>query len=88
MPAIRLENWSMSEDGDAYTPPENRRRRLHGQVYGHPRFADGDQINTSNVLKFDPKERTAKTYSGSEYALGKPCPHYQLWCQEIGKEID
>ncbi len=35
--------------------------RLSGQVYGHPKFADGEAIVTSPVLRLDIPGHTAET---------------------------
>lgn len=56
----RLENWYVG-DGDV----------LYGQVFGDPRFSDGDPIRTSRVVEWDSEKRHAVT-KNTRYILGKP----------------
>lgn len=68
---VRLKNWSVYDDGSYH---------LQGNVYGHPRFDDGDLIDTSRIVsiidKGDHKEIT--TQSGTVYSL---------YADEVGTEI-
>lgn len=71
---IRLKNWSMYAEGNnEFRPPELWNYHLQGNVYGHPRFNDGDPVNTSRIIdivdKGDHKE--AHTRSGTVYCLYK-----------------
>lgn len=71
---IRLKNWSMYAEGNnEFRPPELWSYHLQGNVYGHPRFNDGDPVNTSRIIdivdKGDHKE--AHTRSGTVYCLYK-----------------
>lgn len=56
----RLENWYVGEDD-----------LLHGEVYGHPLFGEGDSVRTSRLVKFDPESKKAITLN-TEYELGAP----------------
>ncbi len=48
---IRLENWAFGvRDESPYTPPECQIKCLRGNQYGHPQFADGDHITTSEIM--------------------------------------
>lgn len=87
----RLENWSIIS-GDNF-------HFLSGNIYEDTRFPDGKWINTSTVVKLDPSARTAKTFSGTLYSLGRPVSafvhrihtHHQKsllsWLTEISKEL-
>lgn len=80
---MRIENWSFILTGDdVYTPPERRQRHLKGQVYGHPKFTDGDTIYTSAVATVDMVHHVVTTLSGSVYELGAINPDYEKWCLE------
>lgn len=62
----------MDDYGD-WRAPELFTYHLQGNAYGHPRFEDGDPVNTSRIVEVndrgDYKEVT--TRSGSVYALYK-----------------
>lgn len=71
---IRLKNWSVfSNDNNGFRPPELTLFHLQGNAYGHPRFNDGDPVNTSRIVQITDKgtHKEAVTYSGSVYALYK-----------------
>lgn len=46
---IRLKNWLITTNQNGFIPPELVENYLHGNVYGHPKFNDGDPINTSPI---------------------------------------
>ena len=72
---IRIEGWALVYDhDDGYTPPECVRRCLKGEVYGHPRKADGETVRTSPIASVDGLH--VLTSSGSLYLLGEPRPDY------------
>lgn len=73
---IRMENWSVCYyPTDPYGSPEQCTAILRGQVYGHPRFSEGQNISTSSIVgKIDDKVATA---SGSVYILGEVDPNYE-----------
>lgn len=76
--ALRLENWSIGIGGDdIYLAPELQPKYLHGLVYGHPKFNDGEEINTSSIVRIDKDREMVLTYSGSEYVLGDIDPEYE-----------
>lgn len=82
---MRLENWSIrTRDSGPYTAPECLPTHLCGEVYGHPRFADGEVIYSSTVIKI---EGSKITTHNSVYTLGKPAPDYVKWCREHGGHI-
>lgn len=71
---IILKNWSVfSNNNDGFKPPELSSFRLQGNVYGHPRFDDGDPVNTSRIVEITDKgtHKEVVTYSGSVYMLYK-----------------
>ncbi len=69
---LRLKNWSVTSDINPYfAAPEMMRYHLQGDVYGHPRFNDGDPVTTSRIIKISDKGdyKEAVTISGSVYEL-------------------
>lgn len=74
----RLENWSVVTK-DPYTPPEFA--RIEGEVYGHPRFNDGELVALSRVQEVN--GNIVKTRN-TTYILGEPHPDYVKWCLENG----
>jgi hypothetical protein len=61
---VRIENWQVVRFGSD---------RLHGQVYNHPRFKDGEFVTTSPIVmqykyRGKPRVRTLNTI----YKLGEP----------------
>lgn len=69
---IRLKNWSVFASNDnGFTDPELFVYQLQGNVYGHPRFNDGDPVNTSTIedIKDCGNHKEVKTRSGSVYCL-------------------
>lgn len=70
---IRLKNWSIFLEDNKYLAPELRSYRLQGNVYGHPKFNDGDPIYTSKIVKITDKgtHKEVITQSDSVYELYK-----------------
>lgn len=84
----KLEEWSLSQDNsNPYQAPELRAVRLHGKVYGHERFEDGDPVTTSRVHNLDMKNRIAKT-NNTTYELGEPSVEYVEWLESNGKNLE
>lgn len=81
---MKLENWSVRGDSSPYIPPEQRTLILRGEVYGHPRFEDGEVIWTSPIVNVD--GRIVKT-KNSEYELGGVEQDFLRWCSENGHHI-
>jgi len=76
MGEIWLENWSVvTNNSDPYTPPECRTQHLHGLVFGHPRFKDGLDVTTSEIINIE--DGAIRTRSGSLYHLGRVEPAYE-----------
>jgi hypothetical protein len=65
--------------------PETQDPKLSGEVYGHDRFPDGDNITTSTIIKVE--GNVVNTFSGSKYELGQPSADYVEWCREQGCHI-
>lgn len=72
-----MENWAVVEDYDPYKAPEDRKARLQGTVYGHPKHDDGKVLVTSSIQKIDLVNRTVTTMSGSVYELGAVDPEWE-----------
>jgi hypothetical protein len=75
---IKIDNWMVVPRGDVIC--------LFGNVYGHPRFTDGDEVRTSYVLEVD--KRKVFTRSGSEYRLGKISPYYKKILKKYDSKWD
>ena len=61
--AVRIENW------EVFSNPWRMKQYLRGEVYGHPRLADGRVVTTSAVIEL--RDDVAVTKSGTIYQLGK-----------------
>ena len=50
---VELKKWSVfaTPSPNGYTPPELCVSRLHGHAYGHPRFEDGVEIDTTRIME-------------------------------------
>ncbi len=72
---IRLENWSLVDTGEEYSSPEMIILVFQGNAYGHERFPEGTFIITSRIVSCE--NGVFKTYSGSEYRLGKVDEEYE-----------
>jgi len=73
---MHIENWFVTVGNDVtpYTAPEMMSKSLHGNVYGHPLFDDGEEITTSSIE--GAQGGRVRTRSGSVYELGDPHPDY------------
>lgn len=79
---IRIENWSLCIRGyGSYMFPDEQRVSLQGNVYGHPKFKDGEFVVTSQVLDLDISNGKAETRS-REYVLGQANPDWISWLKE------
>lgn len=81
-----LNNWAVVGNQTPYQAPEMVTKHLSGQVYGHPRFADGEVVTTSAIVKVDGKQ--VQTASGSAYILGEPSAEWVGWLAEQGVTLD
>jgi hypothetical protein len=78
MPAI-LENWFILND---IKSAKLANCRLHGEVYNHDTYPNGNVINTSDVVVTDgPVVSTRSLYS---YILGKPDIGFANTLQNLG----
>ncbi len=74
---MRIENWAVvAPIVDPFAAPETQPLSLQGQVFGHPRFDDGQYITTSSIDKKNDKDEVI-TVSGSVYKLGRVDPSYE-----------
>lgn len=74
---MRIENWAVVEPNPKqYEAPEARSLSLQGEVFGHPRFHDGEQVTTSSIIGKNKRGKVV-TMSGSEYELGISNPTYE-----------
>jgi hypothetical protein len=77
---MRLENWGVVRDNyDPYRAPELRTVHLGGNVFGNPKFEDGERIYTSRLTEIQCNENgtfIATTQSGSTYELGLADPEF------------
>lgn len=77
---VRIENWSIVSH-TPYASPEADVKYLSGNVYGHPRFQDGEIITTSRLIKMDIPNGLAETVSRL-YELGEINPEYGAYLKE------
>ena len=74
---MRIENWAViTPVVDPYAAPETISPSLRGQVYGHPRFDDGQWVTTSSIVGKNGKNEVI-TVSSSAYELGQADPQYE-----------
>lgn len=66
---MKLENWALAIVHD-------NTFRLQGNVYGNPKFPDGNSVMTSEVESLTHNNEVV-TLSGSVYELGEPDPLYE-----------
>ena len=71
---IKIDNWSTTDTIGPYDAPELSRLRLHGMVFGHPRFPDGKEVRTSSIQNVN--GRVIKTRN-SIYKLGRIDPGFR-----------
>lgn len=69
---ITIEDWNIS----FYRDPTCENPWLNGEVYGHPRFADGTPVQTTNIVAVDKLNSLLITKSGSRYRLGSVDEYY------------
>ena len=73
---MKLENWGMvSIPSHPLQAPEFGIMCLSGEVYGSPKFKDGTNVTTSEIVGKDGE--LIVTQSGSKYELGQPHPTYE-----------
>jgi len=63
--SARLEEWFVGPDD-----------LLFGKVYGHATIPDGEVVQTSRVVSFNPEKNEAIT-KNTHYILGKPMDSYE-----------
>lgn len=74
---VRIENWSAIRIPlDMYKPAELSPLQVRGLVYGHPKFANGDDIITSALVR---SEGRVVCTRNTEYILGQVDPDYLEW---------
>lgn len=78
---VQIEDWFITSSDDVYTAPECRTKQICGRVFGHPNFADGSQITSSEIISIEfPFVQTRNT----RYKTGTPSLGYIEWCKENG----
>jgi hypothetical protein len=93
MPVI-LKKWSFTtrSDGDAYLAPELCRKyiAIQGKAYGHPRFPDGSNVLSSELISVDyynGRPWACESISGSHYQLDDVDPEWVDWLDDNGECI-
>ena len=82
---MKMENWAVVFTDHEYTAPELRVPKLGGNVYGHPRFEDGEEVVTSRIVSIENKK--VLTESGSLYELGEINPNYEAMFPDAEKRL-
>lgn len=73
---VKLDNWAVVvRSFDPYRAPELQASSLHGNCRNHPRFADGSEVTTSDIV--GKRGEYVLTKSGSVYELGTTDPNYE-----------
>ena len=83
----KLENWSIGVIAHPYSAPETWVSSLHGNVYGHPKFQDGDEISTSQIEWADINKKEAKT-ANTLYFLGQVSEDWVGWLKKNGYTLE
>ena len=84
---VRMEAWCTRPiNPNPYLPPEVRGLCLSGRVYGHPKFPDGHEVDTTQIIAVNGRAITVK--SGRVYHLGQPSRAWLRWLRETGKPYD
>ena len=86
---VLIENWSVidGQRNQEFIAPECRLYKLHGNVYGHPGFNDGDPVNTGILIAVNIPDKTAST-TNTKYRLGEPDPQFVEFLKERHKSIN
>jgi len=83
----KLENWSVGNRvSSPYLPPELGYHYLQGNVYGNPKFTEGEYVNTSAIVSSE--GRIVTTKSGSKYELGKIESEYAEYLKKTNYPLD
>lgn len=73
---MRIEEWAVVHPPNPYAAPETQTQSLHGRVFGHPKFKDGQRVTTSSIQGKNTSGEVV-TKSGSSYELGEIDPTYE-----------
>lgn len=67
-----VKNWSIfANDNHGFHAPETCSKHLQGNVFGNPKFHEGDPINTSRIIHIEDMgdHKDIITKSGSRYSV-------------------
>lgn len=67
-----VKNWSIfANDNHGFPAPETCSKHLQGNVFGNPKFHEGDPINTSRIIHIEDMgdHKDIITKSGSRYSV-------------------
>lgn len=88
---IQIEKWSTTTyPGSTPLDAPETTISIQGEVYGHPRFMNGQHIITSPIRIIETTGlfgTVVRTSSGSEYRIGKPDPAFVKQCKEKGWHV-
>lgn len=88
------EGWKMIEVHQVYYGMELRGGgdiwRIHGRVYGHPRFKDGDAYSPSGPVAFDEATMVVTSFSGKQYKICSFASHQkpEVFIAQLKKDIE
>ena len=80
---VKLDRWFVT--ADPWQAPGCRAQLVHGNAYGHPRFADGRRVVIGTVREID--GRIIKT-KRTTYRLGRIDPEYRERLKRAGIPYD
>jgi hypothetical protein len=84
-----IKNWYVTwEKGNAFIPPEMRRKGIIGQIFGSDHVNDGTEICIVLDSRVSMDGRTVKTVHDGEFELGEPEPEYLKWLITSGVGYD
>ena len=73
---LKINNWCVTAQADAYTPPEGIRECLGGEVVNHPKYPNQvKSLLTSAIVGYE--DGCIKVASGHLYELGTVDPDYE-----------
>lgn len=81
----RIEDWNIVESSDSDCTAQRMSFRLRGQVYGHPKYADGVKITTSHISAVDGLLTLCKN---RVYLMGEPSNQYLGMLQAQGMSFN
>ena len=85
MKMVKMTNWSFVDRYPYRAPECHPGLSLHGDVVGHEKLGDLNDVTTSPAEEYDPMMHTVRTSTGTVYALeGEPADQWSEWLDKSG----